>query len=70
MAPLIKEHGCDALMQGLTLRQFMKTRDMLKPLIEKCDIWGDIGATAAIAYHIGIKQGVHNERARRKGATI
>lgn len=69
MENLLQKHG-NALLSGISLSKFLNIRDEIIPAIEKACLTESASEAAAFAYYIGMAQGIHNERARRRRATI
>ena len=60
---LLSKYGTVALLSDLKYSDCVRAAQLLQPLFEVTD---GPRSTAAIAYLVGIKQGVHDERARRQ----
>ena len=59
MRELLKKIPCERLIRDITLRDICYAEDLIKPVQELC---GE--SAAAIAYLLGMKQGVYIEQER------
>jgi len=65
MDNLLKKQGYSALCSGIYLSDYYNAKKVLAPLLD--DEKGEsVQYVTAMAYLIGIKQGVHDERAKRR----
>jgi len=66
MENLLEKHGYDSLIRDVSFNDVVRSAGKLAPMDHlHCSKM----LLAAMAYHIGVKQGVHNERARRRAKT-
>lgn len=70
MKNLLQEYGHRVLLKGVTLNKYAEAMQMFDSIIKEHYFFEDMKEAAALAYFIGIKQGVHNERHRRKGGDV